>query len=134
VAYYRANYLGYPQKPVFRVSQETRPKIRRIQSLTPRAIPPTTILLTPQNTPFINDQEYLYFRLFCDEIASSLAGYFKDSLWTQLILQAWGDTPPIRLAIIAIGALGKTLDVIQGTQSPFSSNLLQGWLEGSTHH
>jgi len=44
-----------------------------------------------------------------------------------LVLQAWEDTPPTTHAIIVIGALDKTLDVPQGTQSLLSSNL-EDWL------
>lgn len=95
---------------------------------------PNTILQTPQRNPFANDQEYRYFRLFCERTATTLASYFRGSLWNRIVLQACEDMPSIRHAIIALGALDKTLDITQRTDGLRSPDLREKGFESAAHH
>lgn len=58
---------------------------------------------------FESPQQYQYFRFFCDEVGSRLAGGFSNELWSHIVLQASNQEPCIRQAISAIGALGKVM-------------------------
>lgn len=57
---------------------------------------------------FKNQDEFNYFRLYCEEIAPRLS-YSSQTIWQQLLLQAGQDQAFIRHAIISIGALTRSL-------------------------
>lgn len=64
-------------------------------------------------TPFAGDLgelEYRYFRFFHEKTVSRLSGYLDEALWHRLVLQACGNEPSIRHAVIAIGALDMALE------------------------
>ena len=61
------------------------------------------------NLPF-NQQEGLYFQLFQTQTASELSGFFDHVFWTRSVLQECYSETPIRHAVIALGALYKTLE------------------------
>src|SRR3979411_2199508 len=64
----------------------------------------------PWRPVLLNEQEYRYFYAFCDPPVSSLSGFFEEPLWGRLVLQACQLDPTICHAVVAIGALDKTLD------------------------
>jgi hypothetical protein len=60
---------------------------------------------SPQQTFFRNEQERQYFKIFSNETADQLSGYFETELWNRLVLQACESSSSIRHAVIAIGTL-----------------------------
>ncbi|KAL7913738.1 hypothetical protein GGI35DRAFT_222555 [Trichoderma velutinum] len=71
------------------------------------------------NAPFVYEPshnlalmhtESLYFDLFRVQTASELSGYFDSTFWTQRVLQECHFEPSIRHAVVALGALYKTLE------------------------
>ena len=63
--------------------------------------------------------EGLYFQLFRERTASELSGFFDSSFWTRSVLQECHSEEAIRHAVIALGALYKTLEKM--SESPPSS-------------
>ncbi|KUI52704.1 hypothetical protein VP1G_00225 [Cytospora mali] len=72
----------------------------------------------PSNIPFVG-QEIHYFHLFQSHTADELSGYFDSVFWSRLVLQECHAEEAIRHAVVALGALYKTLD--KTTESPPSS-------------
>ncbi|KAK5993313.1 putative transcriptional regulatory protein C15D4.02 [Cladobotryum mycophilum] len=64
----------------------------------------------PSSTLALQHTEGLYFELFRIQTASELSGYFNSTFWTQRVLQECHYEPAIRHAVIALGALYKTLE------------------------
>ena len=56
------------------------------------------------------EDESRYFQNFIDHSANELSGFFDPSFWTRIVLQESHNVPPIRHAVIAIGALNKSLE------------------------
>ncbi|GAO17271.1 hypothetical protein UVI_02061170 [Ustilaginoidea virens] len=54
--------------------------------------------------------EGLYFELFRVQAAPEISGYFYSSFWAQRVLQESHSEPAIRHAVVALGALYKTLE------------------------
>ncbi|KAI1310125.1 hypothetical protein F5Y03DRAFT_50647 [Xylaria venustula] len=84
--------------------------------LHPRALtPPETpkysalILHQPSIIPF-DSREGQYFQLFRDNTASELSGFFDSAFWTRRVLQECHSEDSIRHAVVALGALYKTLE------------------------
>ena len=75
-------------------------------------------LYRPSTFPFVA-QEGLYFQLFQSHTADELSGYFDSVFWSRLVLQECHAEAAIRHAVVALGALYKTLD--KTTESPPSS-------------
>lgn len=67
----------------------------------------------------LSPQEGLYFQLFRSHTASELSGYFDSVFWTRTVLQECHSENAIRHAVVALGALYKTLE--QTCESPPSS-------------
>lgn len=63
--------------------------------------------------------EFMYFQLFQSSTASELSGYFDSGFWTKSVLQGAEVEPAIRHAVIALGALYKTLE--KSSESPPTS-------------
>ncbi|KAE9363550.1 hypothetical protein N431DRAFT_550357 [Stipitochalara longipes BDJ] len=91
--------------------QEIRATVRKQKvqrTIEPRE--PTTAILcrSPDNSQFLDDGEYYYFQMFCNQTApqlSSCTQWTANQLWGQLVPQASEAEPCIRHAAIAIGAL-----------------------------
>ncbi|RFU30706.1 hypothetical protein B7463_g5593, partial [Scytalidium lignicola] len=64
--------------------------------------PSVTISFTPQ--------ENLYFQLFREHTANELSGFFNSTFWTRSVLQESHSEAAIRHAVVALGALYKTLE------------------------
>lgn len=75
-------------------------------------------LYRPSFSPF-SRQEGLYFQLFQSHTASELSGYFDSVFWSRLVLQECHAEASIRHAVVALGALYKTLE--SNSESPPSS-------------
>lgn len=85
---------------------------------TPSVLQSSLILYRPTTFPF-EQQEGLYFQLFQSHTASELSGYFDSVFWSRTVLQECHAEAAIRHAVVALGALYKTLE--QSTESPPSS-------------
>ena len=89
---------------------------------------------TPPHTPRLSDAvilyrtvpglrlhptEGIYFQLFREHTAGELSGFFDDVFWTRMVLQECHTEDSIRHAVIALGALYKTLE--RSSDSPPNS-------------
>lgn len=52
----------------------------------------------------------MYFDLFHVQTASQLSGYFNSTFWSQRVLQECHSERAVRHAVVALGALYKTLE------------------------
>ncbi|KAL9471474.1 hypothetical protein ACSS6W_009415 [Trichoderma asperelloides] len=68
------------------------------------------LLYEPSHSLALMHTESLYFDLFRVQTASELSGYFNMNFWTQRLLQECHFEPSIRHAVVALGALYKTLE------------------------
>jgi hypothetical protein len=68
--------------------------------------------------PF-SDQECQYFHLFREHTANELSGFFDSAFWTRSVLQECHSATAIRHAVVALGALYKTLE--KSNESPPAS-------------
>lgn len=85
---------GYEDK----VKAKIPPRLLPVRKLAPLCQP-------PQKPLFRNEQECRYFNIFCDQTSIQLTGLFCLDLWKHLVLQVSAQTPSIRYAVIALGAL-----------------------------
>lgn len=100
---------------------------RRVTKLQRRITPPHTpvveqnsiTLYRPSVFPFAQHQDGLYFQLFRSHTANELSGYFDSVFWSCLVLQECHSQDSIRHAVVALGALYKTLE--KHSESPPSS-------------
>ncbi|KAK3685010.1 hypothetical protein B0T22DRAFT_500043 [Podospora appendiculata] len=89
-----------------------------------RATPPETppnpspmlVLHSPSLSLPFSDQEGLYFQLFREHTAAELSGFFDSTFWARTVLQECHSEASIRHAVVALGALYKTLE--KSTESP----------------
>ncbi|KAH8891327.1 hypothetical protein GQ53DRAFT_153580 [Thozetella sp. PMI_491] len=96
---------------------------RRAQKLQRRyQTPPYTPIQAPppliyqlSTLPF-SEQEGLYFQLFQERTASELSGFFDNLFWSRVVLQECHSEAAVRHAVVALGALYKTLE--KSTESP----------------
>ncbi|KAG5983200.1 hypothetical protein E4U55_000541 [Claviceps digitariae] len=70
----------------------------------------TPTLYQPSTALAFERSEGLYFELFRIQTASELSGYFNSSFWAQRVLQECHAERAIRHAVVALGALYKTLE------------------------
>jgi hypothetical protein len=56
-----------------------------------------------------DEQERRYYQLFCDRTASDLAGHYPTDFWKRIAVQESFSEPAIRHAVVALGALTKSL-------------------------
>jgi hypothetical protein len=110
---------GYIKKK----NKEPQSAVHRLLPLMPKVpVPPTTAIpLSHCPTPkfFTNDEEYRYFKVFCDTTASNLAEYLDSTLWNTIVLQGSEQESFIRDAVIALGALNKTVETVpEGGEFP----------------
>ncbi|SPN98919.1 uncharacterized protein DNG_01958 [Cephalotrichum gorgonifer] len=73
-------------------------------------------LYQPGSDLALRGQEGLYFQLFRTHTARELSGFFDSVFWTQTVLRECHYEDSIRHAVIALGALYKTLE--QSSASP----------------
>jgi hypothetical protein len=75
---------------------------------------PSISMYNPSISIHTSEDESRYFQIFIDHSAKELSGFFDPSFWTRLVLQESHTAPPIRHAVIAIGALNKSLESMPG--------------------
>jgi hypothetical protein len=94
--------------------QKSQDAVKRLPPLVPKTsiITATVVPLTQsiRQNSFTNDLEFRYFRVFCETTAPNLGEYLDKNLWNHIILQASEQESFIKHAVIALGALNKTLD------------------------
>ena len=101
---------------------------RRAQKLMRRNHPPVpaaytplvesvpAMLMRPSATLPFDEQEGLYFLMFQERTANELSGFFDNLFWSRAVLQECHSEAAIRHAVVALGALYKTLE--KSTESP----------------
>lgn len=94
---------------------------RTTPPLTP--IAPQAVVMMMARSPSVNlpfsDQEGQYFQLFRERTASELSGFFDSAFWARSVLQECHSASAIRHAVVALGALYKTLE--KSNESPQGS-------------
>ncbi|KAH7411429.1 hypothetical protein BKA64DRAFT_570117, partial [Cadophora sp. MPI-SDFR-AT-0126] len=90
-------------------------------------------LFLPHSSSFGSEDEHRYFRVFETRTAPELTGYFDSSIWNRLILQASHREPYAWHAVVAIGALHKSLNMSQLWKSQRPTPAKAGD-DGSIHH
>lgn len=86
--------------------------------------PPTTDAIAIVNSPTLyrpggfsfSVQEGQYFEVFKTHTANELSGFFNSDFWTRSVLQESHSEASIRHAVVALGALYKTLE--KASESP----------------
>ncbi|KAH8679738.1 hypothetical protein BGZ60DRAFT_400577 [Tricladium varicosporioides] len=81
---------------------------------------------------FANECEYRYFLVFQKNAAPDLSGYFDSEVWNRMVLQACNEEEYARYAVVAIGALHKTLEVSRARVK--GKIEIRSGEEGSTHY
>ncbi|KAI0446682.1 hypothetical protein F4803DRAFT_559350 [Xylaria telfairii] len=121
-----------PRGPSIIQIASTPPSVT-LRALTPPETPKYTALVLhqPSTIPF-DSHEGLYFQLFRDYTASELSGFFDSSFWTRRVLQECHSEEAIRHAVVALGALYKTLEKI--SESPPSSPSNTDHLDNANRH
>ncbi|EPE30836.1 Zn2/Cys6 DNA-binding protein [Glarea lozoyensis ATCC 20868] len=118
--------------PSYPASYAITPAVSKIVARKPRrpleqsrpTPPPTPIVrfspttYAPTVLPF-DAQEGQYFQVFRTHTASELSGFFDSEFWTRSVLQESHSEASIRHAVVALGALYKTLE--KSSESPPSS-------------
>ncbi|KAJ9142557.1 C6 zinc finger domain protein [Coniochaeta hoffmannii] len=89
--------------------------------LTPRTpfTNPVAMFIMPSSTLPFDATEGLYFQLFQEQTANELSGFFDNIFWSRGVLQECHSEAAIRHAVVALGALYKTLE--KTCESPPSS-------------
>ncbi|KAG9248013.1 hypothetical protein BJ878DRAFT_490198 [Calycina marina] len=94
---------GYPPEVLTRTS---------MQPLQPRTTPTAVTMYSPSVfSIYSNEEEARYFKNFTEHSAFELSGFFDPDFWTRIVLQECHQNVPIRHAVMAMGALRKSLDV-----------------------
>ncbi|KAE8448946.1 hypothetical protein EG329_008742 [Mollisiaceae sp. DMI_Dod_QoI] len=71
------------------------------------------VSFTSFNAPSISShdaQEFWYFQWYVKHAANELPGYFDTSFWAEVVVQESHNFPAMRHAVIALGALNKSLE------------------------
>lgn len=99
-----------------RVAKQLKRTTSPLTPVTPQAFMMPTMPTMPAlpinvsiNLPF-TAEEGLYFQLFRERTASELSGFFDSAFWARSVLQECHGASAIRHAVVALGALYKTLD------------------------
>lgn len=85
------------------------PKTPRVGSVSSVSSGPVMLYTPSTNLPF-NQQEGLYYQLFQERTASELSGFFDSLFWSRGVLQECYSEAAIRHAVVALGALYRTLE------------------------
>ena len=105
---------SHPTPPPTPIKEETTEIVGyRKDEANESQIPPT--ILRPVGFTF-DPQEGQYFQVFRTHTASELSGFFDSDFWTRSVLQESHSEASIRHAVVALGALYKTLE--KAAESP----------------
>lgn len=85
---------------------------RELIQLQPRI--PSVTLYGPNTSIHSTELESRYFQTFSEQTAHELSGYYDSSFWTRLVLQESHQSPAIRHAVIALGAMTQSLENAPG--------------------
>lgn len=69
-----------------------------------------TIIYSPSVSVPGTDEEFRYFQSFQENSDIKLSGFFSNDFWSSLVLQESHEMAPVRHAVIAMGALNKSLE------------------------
>lgn len=118
----REPVLQLPARRVNKLQHRARPNT---PPQTP-VVPQSTMILYNNPAPSLrlDQSEGQYFQLFQTRTASELSGFFDDVFWSRTVLQECHSENAIRHAVVALGALYKTLESTH--ESPPSSPSYQG--------
>ncbi|KAL1868264.1 hypothetical protein Daus18300_005988 [Diaporthe australafricana] len=114
------NQRNGPPSPAPTATSSTasdQPKQRRARTSKPKV--KTGCNNCKLSTCPVPEQDGLYFQLFQAHTANELSGYFDSTFWSRLVLQECHSEAAVRHAVVALGALYKTLD--KHCESPPSS-------------
>jgi hypothetical protein len=75
---------------------------------------PSASLYGPSLNIHTSEDEARYFDFFTERTAHELSGFFDSTFWSRLVLQESRNVPAIRHAVIALGALNKSLESAPG--------------------
>jgi hypothetical protein len=96
--------------------------------------PPIITQLLPSTSPAYDSEiEYLCFKTFQERAATELSGYFDTNIWTRTILQVCHLEEFARHAVVAIGALHTTMELMQSNVQSSPSSQISHTL-GIAHH
>ncbi|RDW88439.1 hypothetical protein BP6252_00471 [Coleophoma cylindrospora] len=98
----------------------------------PDAIRFSPMHAAPSISLAFDSQESLYFRLFREHTANELSGFFDSGFWTRSVLQESHSEASIRHAVVALGALYKTLE--KASESPPGSPDSDNWEDTAPDH
>lgn len=70
----------------------------------------------PSERLLCNELDFRYFQLFRAYSVADLSGYFQSDFWSRLLLQQSHYDSSIKDAIIAIGALYKSIEIAQSSK------------------
>lgn len=87
----------------------------------------------PSNGLQLHYSEALYFELFRVQTSSELSGYFNSSFWAQRVVQECHSESAIRHAVVALGALYKTLEQSWEPSSPTTPGKISQMHSVMTH-
>ena len=73
--------------------------------------------MLPLGSAFENEADFHYFKFFESNTATQLSGYFDDNLWGRVVLQACEHEEFARHGVLALAALGKTIETMTVIQS-----------------
>ncbi|KAH6626195.1 hypothetical protein B0J18DRAFT_134271 [Chaetomium sp. MPI-SDFR-AT-0129] len=106
-----------PPRRLAKMQRRASPPGALITPTTPLAA--TSLVYHPSiDLPF-SHQEGQYFHLFREHTANELSGFFDSAFWTRSVLQECHTADAIRHAVVALGALYKTLE--KSNESPTNS-------------
>lgn len=83
--------------------------------------------------PFENQVDAMYFQLFRTQTSSELSGFFDSVFWTRTVLQECHAERPVMHAVIALGALYKTLEK-RSKSPPGSPSQTPDGVDGAVAH
>ncbi|KAH8591609.1 hypothetical protein B0O99DRAFT_519239 [Bisporella sp. PMI_857] len=92
---------GYPR---------TTSREASVVPIQPRIISAAVNSYSPSNSIHPNEDDSRYFKSFSERSAFDLSGFFETDFWTRIVLQASHHVVPIRYAVVALGALHKSLE------------------------
>jgi hypothetical protein len=85
------------------------------------------------NSPFANIEEHQYFDLFCARTGYDIFPTFDSGHTRQRLLESCHFNPAIRHAIVALGALDKTAELVQSFDK-MSLTPVERDAQASEHH
>lgn len=117
-----------------RINERQAQPPEEIEEIIPRRDPLS--YYRPVSNLMLRGQDGLYFQLFRTHTARELSGFFDSVFWTQTVLRECHYEDAIRHAVIALGALYKTLEQSSASPpgSPTESSSVPSAPSSPVHH